>query len=298
MSATGAPQSGPSKITLPALHEKAARGERLVMMTAYDYPSARIVDASDVDMVLVGDSLAMVVLGHESTLSVTMDEMIHHACAVARGTDRALLIGDMPFMSFQTGPADALRNAGRFLKEAGMDAVKLEGGKPVVDSVRALTRAGIPVVGHLGLTPQHIRALGGYRVQGRTPDAARALYEDALALEEAGCFSIVIEGVPARLATFVTERLEIPTIGIGAGAGTSGQVLVFHDLLGLWEGKSPRFVKRYADLGDQARAAMAAYRDEVSSGAFPADEHSYRMNDQAWEAFLAEVERAPIALVP
>ncbi len=298
MSATGAPPSGPSKITLPALHEKAARSERLVMMTAYDYPSARIVDDSDVDMILVGDSLAMVVLGHESTLSVTMDEMLHHARAVARGARRALLIGDMPFMSFQTGPADALRNAGRFLKEAGMDAVKLEGGKPVVESVRAITRAGIPVVGHLGLTPQHIRALGGYRVQGRTADAARALYEDALALQDAGCFCIVIEGVPARLAAFVTERLEIPTIGIGAGVGTSGQVLVFHDLLGLWEGKSPRFVKRYADLGDRARAAMATYRDEVAAGTFPADEHSYGMSDTEWDAFLAAIEQAPIAMVP
>ena len=296
MSATGSPTAGPSKITVPSLR-KARDGERLVMVTAYDHPSARLADQAGVDAILVGDSLGMVVLGYASTLSVTMDDMIHHAKAVARGARRPLLIGDMPFMSYQTSVADALRNAGRFLQEAQMDAVKLEGGQTVAPLVRALTEVGIPVMGHVGLTPQHIHALGGYRVQGRTVDAARRLLEDAVVLEDAGCFALVIEGVPERLATFMTERLGIPTVGIGAGAGTDGQVLVLHDLLGLWHGPSPRFVKRYGAVGDATLRALTAFRDEVRDGTFPAPEHTYRMKDEAWEGFLEAVERTPLTMV-
>ncbi len=284
----GDAQSNQASITVPKLLEMRSRGDRSVMVTAYDFPSARIADAAGVDMILVGDSLAMVVLGYDSTLPVTMDEMLHHARAVARGAQRPLLIGDMPFMSFQAGISDALENAGRFLKEGGMDAVKLEGGTSVAPTIRALVAAGIPVMGHVGLTPQHIHAFGGYRVQGQTAAAARALLDDALTLEGAGCFSIVLEGVPAPVAEHVSARLEIPTIGIGAGAGTSGQVLVFHDLLGLWGGQSPRFVKRYADLGTSAEAAIAAFAAEVRAGTFPAASHSYKMRDDEWQAFLAD----------
>lgn len=273
-------------VTVPRLLEKHREGERLVMVTAYDYPSARIAESAGVDMILVGDSLAMVVLGYESTLPVTMDEMLHHARAVARGAKQPLRIGDLPFMSFQGGARDALRNAGRYLKEGGMDAVKLEGGAAVAPTVRALVAAGIPVMGHVGLTPQHIHAFGGYRVQGQTAAAARALVDDALALEAAGCFAIVLEGVPSPVATHVTARLGIPTIGIGAGAGTSGQVLVFHDMLGLWSGASPRFVKRYADLGTTARDALVCFAAEVRSGVFPSEAHGYKMRDSEWRAFL------------
>jgi len=290
MSSTGVPGSSKAEVTVPGLLDKHARGERLVMITAYDHPSARLVDEAGVDMILVGDSLAMVVLGYDSTLPVTMDEMLHHARAVARGARRALLIGDMPFMSFQTGPRAAVRNAGRFLQEGGMNAVKLEGGRAVAASVRALCTAGIPVMGHIGLTPQHIHALGGYRVQGKSAAAARTLLADALALERAGCFAVVIEVVPARLAAYISARLEIPTIGIGAGAGTDGQVLVFHDLLGLWHGRSPRFVKRYGELGRDAARAIAAFCQEVEAGVFPDDQHAYTMSDPAWQAFLDVVE--------
>ncbi len=218
------------KTTVLTFAEKRRRGEKLTMLTAYDYPGAKLVDEAGVDAILVGDSLAMVVLGHPNTLSVTMDEMLHHARAVSRGASRALLIGDMPFMSYQADSREAVRNAGRFLQEAGMDAVKLEGGRAFAETARAIVRAGIPVMGHVGLTPQSVNVMGGWRVQARTADSARALFDDALALQEAGCFAVVLESVPQRLAGFVTERLEIPTIGIGAGPGTSGQVLVLHDM--------------------------------------------------------------------
>lgn len=272
--------------TLATMRE---RGTPIAMVTAYDYPSARLADEAGIDVVLVGDSLAMVVLGHESTLPVTMDEMLHHARAVRRGTRRALLVGDMPFMSYQTGPRDALRNAGRYLKEASMDAVKLEGGAEVLDTVRALTSHGIPVQGHLGLMPQHVNRLGGYRVQARERKAAVALYDEARRLEDAGCFSLVLESVPARLAAHVTAALGIPTIGIGAGPGTSGQVLVLHDLLGIEERVRPRFVRRFAEIGAAVREALSAYRDAVVSGAFPGAEHGYPMDDEEWRAFLAAV---------
>ena len=277
------------RTTVLTLHEKYQRGEPISMLTAYDYPSARALDEAGIDAILVGDSLAMVVLGYPNTLSVTMDEMLHHARAVRRGAERALLVGDMPFMSYQADAAEAIRNAGRFLQEAGMNAVKLEGGCAVADTVRAIVQAGIPVLGHIGLTPQSSNALGGFRVQGRTAEAARTLLEDALALEAAGCFALVIESVPERVASFITQRLSIPTIGIGAGAGVSGQVLVTHDLLGLYDRFSPKFAKRYAELGQAMRSAAGAYRAEVEARAFPAREHTYAMPDEEWQAFLEGV---------
>jgi 3-methyl-2-oxobutanoate hydroxymethyltransferase len=294
MSAQGPrPAAGATaKSTVLTFRDKRGRGEPIVMVTAYDYPTARAADEAGVDAILVGDSLAMVVLGHPNTLSVTMDEMLHHARAVARGAQRPLLVGDLPFMSYQADEAEAVRNAGRFL-QAGMDAVKLEGGRALASTAAAIVRAGIPVQGHVGLTPQSIHALGGWKVQGRTAEAARELLEDALALEGAGCFSIVLESVPDRLAAYVTERLSIPTIGIGAGAGTSGQVLVAHDLLGLFDRFTPKFVKRYAELGPAMREAFAAYRREVQEKSFPGAEHSYSMTDTEWDAFLASVSKRP-----
>jgi 3-methyl-2-oxobutanoate hydroxymethyltransferase len=257
------------------------------MLTAHDHPTARALEAAGVDAILVGDSLAMVALGHPDTLSVTMDEMLHHARAVSRGARLPLLVGDMPFMSYQASAADAVRNAGRFLQEAGMDAVKLEGGRAYAETVRAIVRAGIPVQGHLGLRPQSVKELGGFRVQGKTADTARALVEDAFALEDAGCFSIVLEAVPERVASYVTERLGIPTIGIGAGAGTSGQVLVTADVLGLYEEHKPRFARRYANLGEAAASALRAYREDVEARVFPAREHAFAMPSEEWEAFLS-----------
>jgi 3-methyl-2-oxobutanoate hydroxymethyltransferase len=275
------------KTTVLTFGEKHRRGAPITVVTAYDYPMARIADEAGVDAILVGDSLAMVVLGHPNTLAVTMDEMLHHARAVSRGAKSALLIGDMPFMSYQADAVEAVRNAGRFLQEAGMDAVKLEGGRPYVETVRAIVRAGIPVQGHIGLTPQSLNALGGWRVQGRTAAAARDLLDDALALEDAGCFSIVLESVPYRLGGYITERLHIPTIGIGAGAETAGQVLVLHDLLGLYDRFTPKFAKRYAELGEAASAAIRSYRAEVEAHAFPAREHTYAIPEEEWQSFLA-----------
>jgi 3-methyl-2-oxobutanoate hydroxymethyltransferase len=281
------PKSSPRpKTTILTFGDKRRRGEPITMLTAYDYPTARAVDAAGIDAILVGDSLAMVVLGHPNTLSVTMDEMLHHARAVSRGATSALLIGDMPFMSYQAAPAEAVRNAGRFLQEAGMDAVKLEGGRTVVETVGAIIRAGIPVQGHIGLTPQSVNTLGGFRVQGRTALAARALLDDAIALEDAGCFSIVLESVPYRLGAYITERLSIPTIGIGAGGGTSGQVLVIHDMLGLYDRFTPKFAKRYAELGEAESAAIASYKAEVEAHAFPTREHSYAIPEEEWQDFL------------
>jgi 3-methyl-2-oxobutanoate hydroxymethyltransferase len=275
-----------AKATVLTLQQKKDRGERISVLTAYDFPTARALDEAGIDEILVGDSLAMVVLGHETTLEVTMEEMLHHARAVSRGAKRALLVGDLPFMSYQADVAEAVRNAGRFLKEAGMDAVKLEGGRELTDTVRAIVRAGIPVQGHVGLRPQSVRLLGGYRVQGRTADAARALLDDALALEAAGCFSVVLESVPAQVAGAITERLRVPTIGIGAGAGTDGQVLVTHDLLGLYQ-PAPRFVRQYARLRDEIVAAVEAYRADVEAGRFPAPEHATSMTEEEWGALTA-----------
>jgi 3-methyl-2-oxobutanoate hydroxymethyltransferase len=276
------------RTTILTLQRKKERGERITMLTAYDAPTARLVEAAGVDAILVGDSVAMVVLGHETTLAVTMDEMLHHARAVSRGARRALRVGDMPFLSYQADAAEAVRNAGRFLKEAAMDAVKLEGGREAEPAVRAIVGAGIPVMGHLGLQPQSVHRLGGFRVQGRTADAALALLDDARLLEDAGCFAVVLESVPSRVAAAITERLRIPTIGIGAGGDTDGQVLVLHDLVGLTPAP-PRFVARRAEVGREIERAAEAFRREVVAGAFPASEHAFSMPEDEWAAFASAI---------
>lgn len=256
------------------------------MLTAYDYPTALAIDQAGIDSILVGDSLGMVVLGYQTTLPVTMGDMLHHCQAVSRGARYALLIGDMPFLTYQTEPTEAVRNAGRFLQEAGMDAVKLEGGRERLDAIRAIISAGIPVQGHLGLTPQSVHQFGGFKPQGRDAQAARRLLEDAILLQDAGCFSLVLESVPARLAAYISKQLQIPTIGIGAGAGCDGQVLVTHDLLGLFDRFTPRFVKKYANLHGILSEAFSAYKADVEAGSFPGAEHSIDMPDEEWEAFL------------
>jgi len=278
------------KVSIRSFAQKKARGEPITMLTAYDYPTALAIDRAGVDSILVGDSLGMVVLGYENTLPVTMDDMIHHCRAVANGAHAALLIGDMPFLSYQVSVTEAVRNAGRFLQEGGMDAVKLEGGRERLEVVRAIVGAGIPVMGHLGLTPQSVHQLGGFRAQGKTADAAKRLYEDAKALEEAGCFSLVLESVPAKLAEYISKSLRIPTIGIGAGAGCDGQVLVTHDMLGLFDRFTPKFVKKYANFHEEMQRAFRAYIRDVEEKTFPAEEHSVAMRDDAWNAFLNSIE--------
>jgi len=267
-----------SKVTVPAVVGSKGR-RKLTMLTAYDFTFARIADAAGVDMLLVGDSLAMVVQGHENTLGVTMDEMIYHARMVVRGRARALVVGDMPFLSYQVSPTEALANAGRFIKEAGVEAVKLEGGIHMADTVARLVNVDIPVVGHIGLTPQSVHRMGGHKVQGRqsghAPGARERLIEDARALEAAGVFAIVIEGVPADLAAIITSAVSVPTIGIGAGAACDGQVLVLHDVLGLDDRLAPKFAKRYAEIGRAAGDAIAAYVGEVRAASFPTAEHSF-----------------------
>jgi len=274
------------KITTRTLQQKKERGELISVLTAYDYPTALAMDQAGVDSILVGDSLGMVVLGYPNTLSVTMEDMLHHCKAVARGAHFALLVGDMPFMSYQVSVQEAVRNAGRFLQEANMDAVKLEGGRDRLDAVRAIVGTGIPVQGHIGLTPQSVNQLGGFRPQGRTAQAARLLLEDAELLEDAGCFSIVLESVPARLAELITRRIHIPTIGIGAGVHCDGQVLVTHDLLGLFDRFTPKFVKKYADFHGEMARAFRGYIADVEESKFPASEHSIEMPDEEWEALL------------
>lgn len=251
------------------------RGERFVMLTAYDFPTARILDEAGVPALLVGDSLGMVVLGHDSTLPVTLQDMVHHTAAVARGARTSLVVADMPFGSYQEGPGKALASATRLLKEAGARAVKIEGGGPMVEVAARLATAGIPVMGHLGLTPQSVHQIGGYRVQGREDSGAEEILSDARALEEAGVFALVLEAVPAALGERVTQALAVPTIGIGAGPGTDAQVLVLHDLLGLTAGRLPRFVKQYADMRGEIAAAVKAFAAEVAEGAYPAPEHTY-----------------------
>ena len=277
------------KLPLPELAEMKKRGEPIVMVTAYDYPSGRLADAAGMDVVLVGDSAAMTVLGHDSTVPATMEDMIFLARAVARGATRPLVVADMPFGSFQISDEHALENAVRFLKEAGVDAVKVEGAGPTLSRALALVGAGIPVLGHIGLTPQSATMLGGYRAQGRTAVKARELLDQAIALEAAGCFSVVLECVPARVAERISDALSIPTIGIGSGRGCDGQVLVFHDLLGLYEGRPPRFVKRYADLASEIKAALERYAADVRSGAFPEDAHTYAISDEELARFEAEL---------
>ncbi|ROQ93180.1 3-methyl-2-oxobutanoate hydroxymethyltransferase [Desulfosoma caldarium] len=268
------PVKSDDRITVPGI--MAAKGRRkLTMLTAYDYCTARWVDRGGVDMILVGDSLAMVMLGHEDTLSVTMEEMLHHTRAVARGTQRALVVGDMPFLSYQVSVSQAVENAGRFLKEGRAQAVKLEGGASVLKQVEAIVEAGIPVQGHLGLTPQSIAKLGGFKVQGKDEEAAKKLVDDAIALSQAGCFSLVLEAIPAQVARRITEAVPIPTIGIGAGPACDGQVLVIHDLVGLFDRFLPRFVKQYDTLGRRLEEAVSRYRQEVESGVFPGPEHSF-----------------------
>jgi 3-methyl-2-oxobutanoate hydroxymethyltransferase len=274
------------KVSILDLQQKKAEGRPITMLTAYDYPGALLVDEAGIDLILVGDSLAMTVLGHPNTVSVTMDEMLHHCKAVARGAKRAFLIGDMPFMSYQVERSEAVRNAGRFLKEGNMDAIKLEGGREVAETLQAIAAAGIPAMGHLGLTPQTATKLGGFKVQGKTAAAAQRLLEDALILQEAGCFAIVLEAVPAVVAQIVSQKLTIPTIGIGAGPHCDGQVLVFHDLLGLFDRFTPKFVKRYADLRQPILEALQAYRQEVEAREFPDAAHSFNINEAELQLFL------------
>jgi len=271
------------RVTIPQLRKSKADGENLVMLTAYDYPSARVLDAVGVDILLVGDSLAMVVLGHENTLSVTMDEMLHHTRAVCRGRKRALVVGDMPYLSYHISLQESLANAGRFIKEAGADAVKLEGGRKRCDLIRALQDCEIPVMGHIGLTPQSVNPLGGFKVQGKTSRAAEELIKDAMAVEEAGAFSMVLEGIPDELAAVITAEVSIPTIGIGAGPGCDGQVLVFHDMLGLYESYVPKFVRRYEDLHGKITAAVSRYIDDVREGSFPSQAESYHASSKTRE---------------
>lgn len=294
-SETAAPDETAARkpVTLPDLADRVARGVPIVMVTAYDAPSARLADDAGVDIILVGDSAGDTVLGYSSTVPVRMEEMLVLTAAAARGRQRALLIADMPFGSFQESDADAVHNAVRLLKEAGADGVKLEGAGEMLARVRALVSAGIPVMGHIGLTPQSATLLGGHRAQGRNAARARQLYDDALGLQAAGCFAIVLEAIPARVATRITRALSIPTIGIGAGRGCDGQVLVWHDLLGLTQGRTARFVRRYADLAGEISRGLAAYAADVRSRSFPDDEHSYGIPDEELAVFEAGLPADP-----
>lgn len=258
-------------------------GRKLTMLTAYDYSMAKLVDEAGVDSILVGDSLGNVILGYEDTLSVTMEDMIHHTAAVARGAKNALVVADMPFMSYQTSVYDAVCNAGRLMKEGRAQAVKLEGGQKFEEHIRAIVDASIPVMGHIGLTPQSINAFGGFKVQGKDEEAARQLLEDAKAVERAGAFAMVLECVPAALAELVSKQIGIPTIGIGAGAGCDGQVLVYQDMLGMFSDFMPKFVKRFADVGEVMKSAFRKYIEEVQAGTFPAQEHTYKIDDEVIE---------------
>jgi 3-methyl-2-oxobutanoate hydroxymethyltransferase len=275
------------KLPLPELAEMKRRNEKIVMVTAYDAPSGRLADAAGVDLILVGDSSGMVVHGRESTVAVSLDEIVFMTQWVTRGAKRPLVIADMPFGSYEASDEQAVANAVRLVKEGGADAVKLERGGTSVSRARAIVDAGIPVMGHVGLTPQTATVLGGFKAQGRTAARAQALVDDARALEEAGCFAVVLEAVPEPVARAVTKALTVPTIGIGAGAATDGQVLVWHDMLGYYEGRAPRFVKRYADLGEVIVEALGRYAEEVRSGAFPEQQHTYAMPAEELEAFEA-----------
>jgi 3-methyl-2-oxobutanoate hydroxymethyltransferase len=267
------------RVNILKLQEMKRAGEKIAMLTAYDYSTAKLVDEAGVHLILVGDSLGMVVLGHDSTVPVSLDDMLHHTRAVVRGTKQALVIGDMPFMTYQVNANDALRNAGRFLQETGCQAVKLEGGVHMAPTVKRIVECGIPVMGHIGLTPQSINQLGGHRVQGKTPETARKLLEDALALEQAGAFAIVLELVPAQLAQLITQRLKIPTIGIGAGQYCDGQVLVINDMLGLFTDFVPKHTRQYLKLADTIRAALSEYVTDVQSNRFPAAENTFNMDE-------------------
>ena len=271
------------KNTVVTFKQAKENGEKLTMLTAYDYSTAKLIDEAGINSILVGDSLGNVILGYEDTVSVTMEDMIHHGAAVARGAQNALVIIDMPFMSYQTSVYDAVVNAGRLMKEGRAGAVKLEGGKAVCPQIQAITQAGIPVCAHLGLTPQSIHAFGGFKVQGKSEEAAARLLEDALAVEEAGAFAVVLECVPAKLAELISKKISIPTIGIGAGAGCDGQVLVYQDMLGMFSDFTPKFVKKFASVGEVMKEAFAQYAKEVASGEFPAKEHTFAISDEVIE---------------
>jgi 3-methyl-2-oxobutanoate hydroxymethyltransferase len=268
------------KNTVLTFKEAKEKRDRLTMLTAYDYSTARLIDEAGVNSILVGDSVGMVCLGYQNTLSVTMEDMIHHSRAVARGANNALVVTDMPFMSYQTSVYDAVVNAGRLVKEGMAHAVKLEGGREILEQIRAIVNASIPVVAHLGLTPQSVNAFGGFKVQGKDEEAAKKLIEDALAVQEAGAFALVLECVPEKLAKLITEKLSIPTIGIGAGAGCDGQVLVYQDMLGMYSDFVPKFVKQYASVGQDMKNAFKNYITEVKEGTFPAEEHTFKINDE------------------
>ena len=264
------------KITVLDIYKKKAEGKKITMLTAYDFPTAQIVDQAGIDMILVGDSLGNVVQGVANTLPVTMDEMIYHTKMVSRAAQLAMVVGDMPFLSYQTHKAEAVRNAGRFLKEAGAEAVKLEGGSPMAETIRAIVDAGIPVVAHIGLTPQYVHMMGGFKVQGKNEAAREKLLADAKAVQDAGAFAVVIEAIPSSLAKDIGQAIHIPTIGIGAGPDCDGQVLVLHDILGLFDRFTPKFVKKYANLKEQALKAVKEYKQDVEGGKFPSEEHSFK----------------------
>jgi 3-methyl-2-oxobutanoate hydroxymethyltransferase len=274
------------KLTIPDMLEKVEQGEPLSMITCYDYPTARIIDAAGIDIVLVGDSVAMTILGHANTLPATMDIMVVFANAVSRGCERAFVIGDMPYMSYQVSPSEAIRNAGRLMAQGGVDGVKLEGGRAMVPAVQGIVKAGIPVMGHLGLTPQSASAIGGYKVQGRRADVAIALLEDSLALQEAGAFAILLELVPARVAAAITEKLDIPTISIGSGGDASGQCQILHDVIGMFEAFTPRHAKQYCAVGATLREALGQFNAEIKDRTYPGPEHSFRIAREELEQFL------------
>jgi len=280
-----------AKLTITEIKNKKEKKEKITMLTAYDYPLAKIIEKSGIDILLVGDSLGNVVLGYESTVSVTMDEMLHHAKAVRRGAPDTFLIGDMPFLSYQVSNEDAVRNAGRFIKEAGCDAVKIEGGSNVKGQIAAILKAGIPVLGHLGLTPQTATMLGGLKVQGRDLSSARNIYRDSLLLEEIGCFAIILECIPQQLAKIISEKLTIPVIGIGAGHLCDGQVLVTHDMLGLISRFKPKFVKQYLDLNSKIEEAVNKFKNDIEDNTFPAAEHSFKIKEDILEELLKELEK-------
>ena len=271
------------KNTVTTFQQSKEQGKKISMLTAYDYSTAKLMDESGINAILVGDSLGNVVLGYEDTISVTVEDMIHHGRAVARGAKNAMVVIDMPFMSYQTSVYDAVVNAGRLMKEGRANAVKLEGGTEVCEQIKAITNAGIPVMAHLGLTPQAINALGGYRVQGKSADDAQKLLDDAKAVEKAGAFALVLECVPAKLAELISKTIKIPTIGIGAGAGCDGQVLVYQDMLGMYSDFTPKFVKKYADLSSVMKEAFKSYIDDLNNGSFPQQEHTYKIDDDIIE---------------
>jgi 3-methyl-2-oxobutanoate hydroxymethyltransferase len=290
MPTMNAPSPHGGKVSVQTLHSKKAHGEPITFLTAYDFPTAVALDRAGIDGILVGDSVGMVVLGYDNTLPVTMQDMLHHCRAVSRGATRAHLVGDMPFMSYQVSTADALRNAGILLQKGGMDAVKLEGGRDRVPAIKAIIAAGIPVMGHLGLTPQSVHKLGGWKVQAKSPESARILVEDALILEDAGCYALVLESIPVEVAALISKRLSIPVIGIGAGMACDGQILVTHDVLGLFDRFTPSFVKKYADLYSEMERAFRDYIEDVRQRRFPAAEHGNSMDPQAFRTLVQQLD--------